>query len=99
MADDALTAEARTEIEMDLASAAAQVIAVGLRLSHRLSRDLAVYRERPSRCALTPDSTRSRGPAGRPAPGPDDRPDGGLAAEGRRPRCPGSRPGDGTARS
>jgi glycosyltransferase involved in cell wall biosynthesis/tetratricopeptide (TPR) repeat protein/transcriptional regulator with XRE-family HTH domain len=67
--DAALTAEARTEIEMELARDAAQVIAVGLRLYHRLSRDLAVYHGAPSPLRLDPGFDEIEGPDRTPPPG------------------------------
>ncbi len=67
--DAALTAEARTEIEIDLAREAAQAIAVGPRLYHRLCRDLAVYPGAPAPLRLDPGFDEIEGRERNPPPG------------------------------
>jgi glycosyltransferase involved in cell wall biosynthesis/tetratricopeptide (TPR) repeat protein/transcriptional regulator with XRE-family HTH domain len=67
--DAALTAEARTEIEMELARDAAQVVAVGPRLYHRLCRDLAAYPEAPAPLRLDPGFDEIEAPERNPPPG------------------------------
>ncbi len=67
--DAALTAEARTEIEIDLARGASQVIAVGPRLYHRLCRDLAVYPGASAPLRLDPGFDEIQGTERNPPPG------------------------------